>query len=205
MGFSFNELEGVDPSTGERVYIGTGDYNVMISSSEIQTSKNNRGTNLHLKYTVLDGPFQGTEVQEWLAIVNSSEKAQEIARAKLKALQIVAAVRDNGTTDDLVGKAIRLRIFKEASFFNDSNTGEKKASYQAVIKNYMSMSGKDAKGNEPREMSEEYIASIDKKAEDAVSAVYKNNGSHGGDSSDAFSNRNESQKSKQDYDDEIPF
>lgn len=146
-GFSFDEVKDTKASlgSGARKLVDRGDYNVLITKSDTADNSKGTGKNVAMEYNILDGDFSGTDLKEWLAVVNSSETAQGIAREKIKALFDVTEVRTG--SDDLVGHTIRVRIDHEANEWTNKNTGKTMKGHNAVITHYMTPDGKNAAGD----------------------------------------------------------
>lgn len=148
-GFNTNDMGDVDPHTGGgKQRVDSGDYNVMVSTSAFGPNKKNNGSNLHLVYTVLDGNFQGVEIDEYLSVINPSEQAQNISRSKLESILTVTGMKADGKTDtdDLQGRSMRIRVMKNPNeFINDK--GETVKTFNNDVTVYMDMDSKNAKGD----------------------------------------------------------
>jgi hypothetical protein len=146
---SFNmqtELAGVDPSLGGGASKpDSGDYKAMISKADVQDNKQKNGTNIAMEFTILDGPFQGAVIKNWMAVKNNSEQAQKIA---LEALAAIAACTKYGGADPsgMVGKSLTIRILKEPHEFVNTK-GERVKTFNTNISMYMTLDHKNAKGD----------------------------------------------------------
>lgn len=148
MTFNMQDLAGTKAHTGTRVTPDAGDYVVMISKSETADGKKQGSLNAVMEYTIIsDGPFTGAVIKEWLAIVNSSEQAQNIARSKLRAIQVTSKSENAQSINDMVGKQIMIRINKEENEYVD-NQGNRRKGFQNNVINYMNMQRKDADGKD---------------------------------------------------------
>jgi hypothetical protein len=186
MTFNMQDLNSTKAHTGTRVTPDAGDYVVMISKSETADGKKSGSLNAVMEYTIIsDGPFTGAVVKEWLAIVNSSEQAQNIARSKLRAVQVTSKSENAQTINDMVGKQIIIRVNKEENEYVDSQ-GNRRKGFQNNVINYMDMKRKDADGKDVPA----FVAQAPKPASDAQ-----------------FSSTRQAQTtgSAADNDDEIPF
>lgn len=83
--------------------IPAGDYNMVISHSEMKPTKDGQGWYLELKLTVLDGPHKGRTIFDRLNLGNSNETAVKIAQQTLSAIchaTGVLQVADSGQFHD---------------------------------------------------------------------------------------------------------
>lgn len=146
MGFSINNANGNGVFTGSRKQIEEGDYIVMISKSTTAAGKKEGSQNVVMEYTITEGDFAGEVVKEWLAVVNSSEVAQQIARSKVSAISSITGITD-GEVDDFQGSEIMIRVRKEPNEYVNRNGQTVKGS-NAVVENYMTLQMKDAEGKD---------------------------------------------------------
>lgn len=196
MGFSFRDTEGQQAHTGSRRLPDEGDYRVMISKSDLEDGKKNNGSvNLVMEYTIVGGTFAGTVLKQWLAVVNSSETAQNIARGRAEAIRIVTKLPQNSEVTDLVGREMIVRVIHETNEYLDRN-GTKRVGKNAVPDNYMTLDGKNAAGA----VVPAFVPSV--KQEEP-----KTNQSSGGNSGSGYTGGSGQSggQSGQDLDDEIPF
>ena len=193
--FNMADLEGVKAHTGTRVTPEAGDYVVMISRASVENGKVAGNMNAAMEYTILsDGPFNGAVVKEWLAIVNKSEQAQNIARSKLRAIQIVSKSQNVQSVDELVGKQIIIRINKEANQYIDNN-GNQRTGYQNNVVNYMDLKRQDSDGKEVAPFVA--VAQTQQNAQANGFSSVRNPGAQSSGSSQTYSGGG--------VDDEIPF
>lgn len=80
------DATGVPPSTGFDV-VPAGWYNVMVDETEFKPTNDGAGTRLNIRYTILDGQYQGRKLFHGLNIQNANAKTVEIAYQQLSALQ----------------------------------------------------------------------------------------------------------------------
>jgi len=64
-----------------------GDYNAMISNSEMKTTKAGTGEYLELTIQIIDGAHSGRRIWERLNVVNANKVAEEIARSQLNGIK----------------------------------------------------------------------------------------------------------------------
>lgn len=138
------ESQGVEASTGGGNFkvLEPGDYNVMIMSVTTKSTKDGTGEGLMVKYSVVDGNDQGAEFNSWFNIKNKSEQAAKIGLSEILAMVKVAGATHAG---ELEGKTIRVRLSKEAG---DTNPKTGKPYMNNSIKKFMTLTGKDAKGED---------------------------------------------------------
>ncbi len=114
-----------------------GEYPAQIVEAEVVVNKAQNGRNLRLKYKV-----NNTErsLQEWLAVDNPGEKAQEIARGKLAKLSRMTGLTGvPAKAEKLLGRKLNLRLDVEES----TNIDGKKY-INNVIKGYKEFDGSAA-------------------------------------------------------------
>lgn len=71
-----------------------GDYPVVVVSADSKPHKDGHGKRVNLKLKVTDGKYQGRVLFDGLSVVHRSEKAQQIALQKVKALLKSAKATD---------------------------------------------------------------------------------------------------------------
>jgi hypothetical protein len=71
-----------------------GDYPVVVVSAEAKPHKDGHGKRVNLKLQVTDGQYRGRVLFDGLSVVHRSEKAQQIALQKVKALLKSAKATD---------------------------------------------------------------------------------------------------------------
>ena len=79
--FDANTVEPVDFSP-----LPSGEYTVLISNSEMRSTKSGDGQYLALTFQVLEGPKQGRMLWHNLNLINNNPKAVEIAQRELSAI-----------------------------------------------------------------------------------------------------------------------
>jgi hypothetical protein len=79
------DANAVEPNEGFAA-IPAGDYEVVIISSEMKSTKKGDGKYLELKLQVLNGPHQNRQLFDRLNLVNKSAQAVQIAKGTLSAI-----------------------------------------------------------------------------------------------------------------------
>lgn len=147
MNFGYSSVEDKQAHTGGRVVPDSGDYNVMISEIEMKSNKQGNGHNIEVTYSILDGDFAGSELKEWLAVINKNETAQNIAQSKLKSIFIVTGNTSAQSFTELQGAVLRVRVYKKEHTYVDDN-GNERDGYNTEIVMYLDTEGKNANGKE---------------------------------------------------------
>jgi hypothetical protein len=115
----FNAAE-VEPDVGFPV-IPAGDYEVVITNSEIKPTSKGDGKILKLTLQIVSGPEQNKKVFDQLNTQNPSEVAQKIGRAALSAICRAVNVLTPKDSAELHMKPLRAKIIVE----NDPQYGMK--------------------------------------------------------------------------------
>lgn len=132
----FFDADKVEPiGTFEPLPIG--DYLVTVTktSGPTPSKKNPDNKYIQIEFTVIDGKYKNRVIFDFLNVVNSNEKAVEIAQRKLSAItRAVGMHQIKEDTDELKGKplVLKLGIRKGSEGFDDQND----------IKEYKSSTGK---------------------------------------------------------------
>lgn len=71
-----------DPNVGFEA-IPAGDYPALISDSEVRPTAAGTGVGLNLTWEIIDGPFKGRRIWQWLNIQHTNTQAEEIAQKQL--------------------------------------------------------------------------------------------------------------------------
>ena len=71
-----------DPNVGFEP-IPAGDYVAMVIESEVRATQAGTGSGLNLTWEILDGPYKGRRLWQWLNINNPSKQAEEIGQREL--------------------------------------------------------------------------------------------------------------------------
>ena len=85
------DMSNVEAET-PRAALPAGDYQMIITDSELKPTKSGSGEFLELVLQVQDGPHKGRKVWDRLNLFNSNEKAVMIAKQRLKAIQDAVGV-----------------------------------------------------------------------------------------------------------------
>lgn len=130
------DANNVPPSTGFDA-IPAGDYDVVISESEVKPTKKGDGHYLQLTFTIIEGEYENRKLFARLNIDNPSEQAVAIARGELSAICRAVGVmtlKTSGQLHDIpLSVKVAIRKNKETGEeFNDikkysSKTVEPKA------------------------------------------------------------------------------
>lgn len=109
------EVERAERGRGNGMLLEEGWYRCALIEDEVKVKS--WGTGLSLQFQIIDGDFANYRVFDFLCLRHStSEQAQRIARAKLKALGIAAGAKDPENipnTDELHGKPVMVEVKRE--------------------------------------------------------------------------------------------
>lgn len=192
-----NELDDVDVNTGSRETPDDGDYNMMIEESKYGQTKNGKGTGYAQKLTMLDGPYSGTTVFNYINVSNPNDTAQAIGRSVLKTIMTITGIEDS---DDMEGKVIRARLIGEMQdYVKRDGSKTKIVNLRPTI--FMSTDGKNAKG----EAVPEFQPRTDNAKAQLAEWRDKNLTPHTGGGSSTSSDTSSNSGGSSDGDDEIPF
>lgn len=111
LGGTFNAHD-VDPASRPPA-LPTGWYNVMISSSEMKTTKAGNGKYLEIVLKVMDGPFAGRTAYDRLNLINPNPVAAEIAQKTLSAICHATGVMQVSDSQQLHGIPMQARLLKK--------------------------------------------------------------------------------------------
>lgn len=121
----------VTPDAGVGDPLPTGWYNVSIDESDIKPTQDGTGAYLKLRFTVLDGQYQGRKLFENLNIRNNNQQTVEIAQRQLSAICHAVGVLKPGKSQELHDKPLKVRVGQkkaEAGF----DAGNKITAYKNV-------------------------------------------------------------------------
>lgn len=90
--------------------VPAGWYNVMVDESGIKPTKDGTGTLLNVRYTILDGQYQGRKIFGRFNIRNSNPTAQEIAYKQLSALAHAVGVLEIQDSEQLHGRPLKVKV-----------------------------------------------------------------------------------------------
>lgn len=197
MNFGYNNVEDKQTHTGARAVPDSGDYNVMISDIQMESNSRQDGHNIVVTYSILDGDYAGSEVKEWLAVINKSDTAQNIAQSKLKSIYITTGKTSASSFTELQGAVLRIRLYKKEHQWTD-NDGNSRDGYNTEVAMYMDTDGNNANGKEvPQYSGPAVIASKGKSNANRRPDVSSQRNQN--------QNQNQSYQQQDDDDSEIPF
>jgi hypothetical protein len=78
-----------------------GDYNAMITDSQMKITKSGTGEYLELTIQVIDGAHSGRRLWERLNVVNSNKTAEEIARSQLNGIKLACNIERLESSEQL--------------------------------------------------------------------------------------------------------
>ena len=120
--------------------IPAGWYRAALVEDEVQVK--HWGTGLSMQFQILGGDFENRRVFDYLCVRHStSEQAEEIARAKLKAFGIAAGAKnpdDMRQTDPFYNRPVMIEVRRETP--DDPKYGDEEDGRQARIADFMSVS-----------------------------------------------------------------
>ena len=99
----------VQPDTGFEL-LPAGWYNAMIDESGINPTKDGVGAYLQLRFSVIDGQYQGRKVFARLNIRNANQVAQDIAYKQLSAIAHAVGVLQVQDSSQLHGIPLKIRV-----------------------------------------------------------------------------------------------
>ena len=99
----------VQPDTGFEL-LPAGWYNAMIDESAINPTKDGVGAYLQLRFSVIDGQYQGRKVFARLNIRNANQTAQDIAYKQLSAIAHSVGVLQVQDSSQLHGIPLKIRV-----------------------------------------------------------------------------------------------
>ncbi len=104
----FNAAD-VDPNVGFDA-IPAGDYDAVITASELKETKSGTGKYLQLTLQILSGEYQNRKLWDRLNLENQNEKAVTIARGTLSAICRAVGVLTPNDSSELHDKPLRIRV-----------------------------------------------------------------------------------------------
>lgn len=109
-------------NTGSFEPLPDGWYDVTISGCEVKDTKAGTGKYLHVRYDVTGPSHAGRVVFGNLNIRNANPKAEEIGRQQMGELMRAIGVAKIGDTDELVGRACKVKLTtRKSEQYGDSN------------------------------------------------------------------------------------
>lgn len=114
--------------------IPDGVYNAEIKSADMKDTKDGTGQYINMSLTVLGPTHANRIVFSMINIVNKNPAAEEIGLRQLKELRIACGIASLRDTDELIGKALKIKVGTQKSeSYGDKN----------VVKAFMSASGSE--------------------------------------------------------------
>lgn len=99
--FSFNSNDAPAMTSPSRGPLPAGQYEVVITKSDIKPTKAGTGEYIELEMQVVDGPHSGRRIWERLNVSNPNKQAEDIAKAALGALCVATGKLDMEDTEEL--------------------------------------------------------------------------------------------------------
>lgn len=78
-----------------------GDYNAMITDSQMKATKAGNGEYLELTMQIIDGAHSGRRIWERLNVLNASKVAEEIARSQLNGIKAACNIEKLESSEQL--------------------------------------------------------------------------------------------------------
>ena len=106
-------LTGFDANTIEPNQfdvIPAGEYEVLITKSQMKQTKDGRGQYLELEMQILNGQFQNRKLFDRLNIVNANQQAVTIAKGALSAICRAVGVLTPNDSSELHNKPLRAKV-----------------------------------------------------------------------------------------------
>lgn len=203
MNFSFDSMNDVQAHTGQRVIPDSGDYNVMISDIKMESNSKNNGHNIIVTYSIVDGEYAGSELKEWLAVINPNDTAQGIAQSKLKAIYLVTKKVSAKHYRELNGTLLRIRVLKKENTYTDNN-GNQRDGFNNEVVMYMDTSGRNSDGKEVAAYAGPTVVAKSAKA-NSGSSNKNSNASNSGNSNSNSDSKSGFDPNSDNDDDDIPF
>lgn len=130
MRVNFNVAETKPYQGGYQVF-PAGIYQVQIVKEEERDLKSGNGRALVFDYQILQGEYKGGTVKDFLNLNHTSEKARQIAEARLVAIARAVGLENFFDTQELFGRPFAVRLGVDKDFNgNDRNTIDE---YKAVV------------------------------------------------------------------------
>ncbi len=111
-----------------------GEYKVVVLSTEEKVKE--KGRTLQIQMKISDGDYANRQIWDFLLVHHTSQKAQDISRARLKELKNAAGLEKLVDTDELIGSEVLVKVSTEMNDYR----GE----VQNRVKKYMPVNGKPA-------------------------------------------------------------
>jgi hypothetical protein len=102
-------MSGVEAET-PRGALPAGEYQAVITDSELKPTKNGSGQFLELVLQVQDGPYKGRKIWDRLNLFNNNAQAVAIAKQRLKAIQDSVGVPNPGDSVQLHNRLLTVTV-----------------------------------------------------------------------------------------------
>ena len=130
MRINFNVAETKPYQGGYQVF-PAGVYRVQIVKEEERDLKSGNGKALVFDYQIISGEYKGGTVKDFLNLNHTSEKARQIAEARLVAIARAVGLENFYDTQELFGRPFAVRLGVDKDFNgNDRNSIDE---YKAVV------------------------------------------------------------------------
>lgn len=103
--FNANEQEPVSFGV-----LPAGDYTIAADESEVREARSGEGHYLSVRFSVVDGEFQGRKLWDRFTLSHSNEKAVQVGRGKLSGLCRAAGKLEIGDSAELHGIPVSARV-----------------------------------------------------------------------------------------------
>lgn len=100
----------VAPDAGIGDPLPTGWYNMAMDESEMKPTNDGTGAYLKVRFTVLDGQYQGRKVWEQLNLRNNNAQTVEIAQKQLSAICHAVGVLKPAKSEELHNLPLKIRV-----------------------------------------------------------------------------------------------
>lgn len=99
--FSFNASSAPQPFAPQRGPLPPGQYEAIITRSDIKATKAGDGEYIELEMQITSGDHSGRRVWERLNVSNPNKQAEDIAKAALRQLCVACGIDDMTDTEQL--------------------------------------------------------------------------------------------------------
>lgn len=104
------DATAVAPDQGIGDPLPTGWYNMAMDESEMKPTADGTGAYLKVRFTVLDGQYQGRKVWEQLNLRNNNPQTVEIAQKQLSAICHAVGVLKPAKSEELHNRPLKIRV-----------------------------------------------------------------------------------------------
>lgn len=107
---NFN-LQNTQEYKGSIPVLPAGDYVVkIVDETPNQPLKNGSGTALVFEYQVVDGPFVGSRIRDWLNLGHADEQTRGLAQSRLKSIGVSCGLPIFNDTRELFNRPFVVRL-----------------------------------------------------------------------------------------------